>query len=93
MCVRSTGWEDSFGVGNGNPLQYSCLGKSHGQRNLEGDSPQGGKESDTTEHAQAQLLYDMWDLPGSGMEPVSPALAGRFFTTEPPGKPPNSAHF
>ena len=26
------------------------------------------------------------NLPNSGMEPVSPALAGRFFTTEPPGK-------
>ena len=25
----------------------------------------------------------MWDLPGSGTEPVSPALADRFFTTEP----------
>ena len=24
---------------------------------------------------------------GSGIEPVSPALAGRFFTAEPPGKP------
>ena len=24
------------------------------------------------------------DLPDSGMEPVSPALAGGFFTTEPP---------
>ena len=29
----------------------------------------------------------MWDLPGPGIEPVSPALAGGFFTTEPPGKP------
>ena len=29
----------------------------------------------------------MWDLPGSVIEPVSSALAGRFFTTEPPGKP------
>ena len=29
----------------------------------------------------------MWDLPESGIEPVSPALAGEFFTTEPPGKP------
>ena len=28
--------------------------------------------------------------PRSGIEPVSPALAGKFFTTEPPGKPPNS---
>ena len=30
------------------------------------------------------------DLPDLGIEPtsvVSPALAGRFFTTEPPGKP------
>ena len=23
--VRSLGWEDSHGEGNGNPLQYSCL--------------------------------------------------------------------
>ena len=30
----------------------------------------------------------MWDLPGSGIKPVSPALAGRFFTTESPGKHP-----
>ena len=28
----------------------------------------------------------MWDLPRSGIEPVSPALAGRFFTTELAGK-------
>ena len=26
------------------------------------------------------------DLPGTGMELASPALAGKFFTTEPPGK-------
>ena len=29
----------------------------------------------------------MWDVPGPGIELGSPALAGRFFTTEPPGKP------
>ena len=28
----------------------------------------------------------MWDLPGPGIEPVSPALAGGLFTTEPPVK-------
>ena len=27
------------------------------------------------------------DLPNPGIEPSSPALAGRFFTTELPGKP------
>ena len=32
-------------------------------------------------------LCAMWDLPGSEIEPVSPALAGGFFTMEPPGKP------
>ena len=28
----------------------------------------------------------MWDLPGPGLEPVSPALAGGFLTAAPPGK-------
>ena len=37
--------------------------------------------------ALAQLLQGMWDLPGSVIEPTSPALAGGFFTTEPPGRP------
>ena len=36
---------------------------------------------------QARLPHGMWSLPGSGIEPVSPALAGRFFIPEPPGKP------
>ena len=27
------------------------------------------------------------DLPDPGIEPMSPTLAGKFFTTEPPGKP------
>ena len=35
----------------------------------------------------AQLLRSMWDPPRPGLEPVSPALAGRFSTTAPPGKP------
>jgi len=30
------------------------------------------------------------DLPDSGIKPRSPTLVGRFFTTEPPGKPVNS---
>ena len=48
--------------GNGNPLQYSCLENSifpvkfHGQRSLEGFSPWGRKESDTTEHTHTQYF-------------------------------------
>ena len=37
--------------------------------------------------ARAQSLRGMWDLPRPGLEPVSPALAGRLSTTAPPGKP------
>ena len=33
------------------------------------------------------LLHGMWDLPGLGLKPMYPALAGRFFTTQPPRKP------
>ena len=38
----------SSGGGNGSPLQYSCLGKSLGQRSLAGYSPLGHKELDMT---------------------------------------------
>ena len=37
--------------------------------------------------SRAQLLGGMWDPPRPGLEPVSPALAGGFLTTAPPGKP------
>ena len=33
-----SGWEDSPGEGNSNPLQYSCLENPHGQRRLAGYS-------------------------------------------------------
>ena len=37
--------------------------------------------------SRAQSLRGMWALPRPGLEPVSPALAGRFSTAAPPGKP------
>ena len=37
--------------------------------------------------SRAWLLRGMWDPPRPGLEPVSPALAGRFLTTAPSGKP------
>ena len=36
--------------------------------------------------SRPQLLCSMWDLPGPGLKPVSPALAGGFLPTAPPGK-------
>jgi len=44
----------SPGEGNGGTsIQYSCLGKFHGQRNLAGYHPWGHKELDMTEHSTA----------------------------------------
>ena len=46
-----------------------------------------GFSSCSTCGKRAQLLQGMCNLPGPGIKPTSLALAGRFFTTEPPGKP------
>ena len=37
--------------------------------------------------SRAELLRSTCDLPRPGLEPASPALAGRLSTTAPPGKP------
>ena len=42
----------SRGGENSNPLQYSCLEKSHEQRSLAGQCPRGHKESDVTEYTR-----------------------------------------
>ena len=110
-----------LGEGNGNPLQYSCLGKPM-DREAWWATVHGLADSDTTEHRSTLLLFSLirlfrdphglcspraslsmgfprqeyWsglpfpspgDLPNPGIEPMSHALAGGFFTTELPGKP------
>ena len=48
--ASSIPWSGRYpGVGNGNPLQYSCLENSR-NRSLAGYSPKGLKELDTNEH-------------------------------------------
>ena len=47
----------SPGEGNGNPLQYPCLEKSHGPRSLVGCSPWGRKELDMTERLHFTSLH------------------------------------
>ena len=39
------------------------------------------------EYWSGLLFPSLGDRPDPGIEPVSPILAGRFFTTMPPGKP------
>ena len=47
--VRSLGWEDSPGEGNGNPLQYSCLGNPMDREAWWAIVHGVAKELDTTE--------------------------------------------
>ena len=57
--VRSLGGEQ------GNPHQYSCLENPPGQKSLVGYSPEGSKESDTTEmtqHAHWSFLLQYFSL-------------------------------
>ena len=45
------------GVGNGDPLHYSCLEKLDGQRSLVSYNAWGPKESDMIEHTHISLSF------------------------------------
>ena len=63
------GWGRSSGEGNGNPLHYSCL-----------ENPID-RERGRLQSMGSQRVGHYWTTSLS----LSPALAGWFFTTEPPG--------
>ena len=81
----------SPGEGNGTPLQYSCLKKTHGWRSLAGYSSWGRKESDMTErlHFHFHILKsdpvwrsryrkaDNWHKKYRGITPSTPGPALR----------------
>ena len=54
--VQSLGREDPLEEGTGTTKVFSP-GESHGQRSLEGYSPWGPKELDTSERLSTHLLY------------------------------------
>ena len=51
------GWERSTGGGNGNPLQYSCLGSPMNRGTWRATVPPGRKESDMTEQLTRSLPH------------------------------------
>ena len=55
------------------------------QASLSMDFP--GKNTWVSQARNGLLFPSSGDLPNPGIEPESPTLLGRFFTTEPPGKP------
>ena len=88
MSADLTSSRPSPGEGNGNPLQYSWPGKSHGRRSLVGCSPWGLQESDMT-----QRLYFHFYALEKEMATHSNVLAWRIpGTGEPGGLPSMGSH-
>ena len=84
-CSRAVG----VGVGVGPSLQWRLLvlSPSSGARGFQKLWLLGALEHRL--HSCGSLAWiprGTWDLPGPGATPSPPALAGGFFTTEPPGK-------
>ena len=55
MWIQSLIWEDSAGEGNGNPLQYFCLGNPMDRRVWQTTIHGVAKESDMTKQQQQTL--------------------------------------
>ena len=74
-----------FAVGTGFSLWRLLLLRNSGSRCLGFTSGSGAPEHRPSGCGTwTQLLCDMWDLPGPGIEPMSCALQGVLLTTEPP---------
>ena len=69
-------------------MSWLPLSQSTGSRvgGLRGCGSQALEHRLSISGAQPLLLRGMWDLSKPGMESVCPALAGRYLTTEAPGK-------
>ena len=81
LLSRSSVWASQCGV-------FSWFGAGAlGLRGFCSYSSQALEHSLSSYGAWALLVHGMWDPPGSGIEPMSPVLAGRFFTTGPLGEP------
>ena len=61
----------SPGEGHGNPLQYSCMGNTNGQRRLAGYCPWGREGSNTTEWQHTHTRAHAHTVSRSGMETSS----------------------
>ena len=74
-----------FREGNGTPLQYSFL-----ENPMDGEAWRaavlGVAKSQTRLKRLSSSSSSMRNLPGPGIEFMSPALAGRLLSTVPPGK-------
>ena len=72
-----------YTVCEGFPLWWPLLLQSLGSRELQSLGPRLSSCG-----SQVKLPRGMWNIPGLGFKPVSPALEGGFLTAGQPGKPP-----
>ena len=87
-CSRAVGVGVGVGVGPSLQWRLLVLSPSSGARGFQKLWLLGALEHRL--HSCGSLAWipcGTWDLPGPGATPSPPALAGGFFTTEPPGKP------
>ena len=77
--VGKTPWKRTW-----QPTPVLLPGKSHEQRSLVGNSSQGCTELNTTEATWHALIHL---LPQTRVQTHVSSITGRFFTTEPLGKP------
>ena len=75
-----------FREGNGSPLQYSCLEKSHGRRKPVGCGPWGHKESDMSERLHFHFSLSCFGE-GNGNPPHCSCLENPRDGREPGGLP------
>ena len=87
LCVWRMGWSCGSSVCCRSWLQGTPASVA-AARGLSSRGSRAPEHMLTSCGAVASLRGGMWDPLGLETEPVSPALAGRFFTTELPGKPP-----
>ena len=70
------------GRGHDNPLQYSCMENSHGQRSLAGYGPWGCKESDTNEATQ-HIAHSSSIQDREGLSSIQPVLVDQVASSPP----------
>ena len=82
VAFRGGAWPSHPAAARGRRASGGCAGSVAAARG--GGAPESALSNRGT---RPWLLRGTLDLPGPGINPVSPALAGRFLTTTQPGKP------
>ena len=89
VILSSLQWKSHREVRKHSRGHIACLWQSRVSRyrGFSGCGSQALEHRVSSCDIRVYLLHSMSDLPGPGIKLTSPALASKFFTTEPPGNP------